>query len=255
MADLLYADGGHAMYRVLPARALLEIPHEAWEYNRQVDGDRAARIADAQAANLEEGNGRQAASVMLPTPITFCLQGGKRLLMDGQHRVRALQLLRERGLALDQIDVLVCELTCGTPEDVENAFVRINCGTPVPAEYYSKKVRRVLDDFGDEFVQEFPAAISASLRPQRPNANIGIAKTEMSTHIPLRDAIIDGRVKAKDLMDILRAENSIEEKVAAGKPRGVTPLMLDRAKKSGFFLGLRSGWPIAVAARAAATEG
>jgi hypothetical protein len=176
-----------------------------------------------------------------------------RYLIDGQHRIQALRLLASRDFDLASLDLLVCEILCESLEAMEEAFVCINSGTPVPSEYYDSKVRRVLTAFSELFAHKFGSALSDSARAPRPYTNLDLMKTEMSAHIPLRDAIIDGRALAEDLLELVFAENAVEKSAIVGGKgaKGVTTAMVARAHKCDFFLGLRTGWPTVIAARAA----
>jgi hypothetical protein len=261
MAGTLLTRDKNIRYSVIAASVLLEsYQYKSWEHNRRLDEARAAKLAELQhqltSQQAAEGGERgRAMSLFLPTPITFCwLADGAartRFLIDGQHRLQALRLLAARDFDLASLDLLVCEILCESPEAMEEAFVRINSGTPVPSEYYDSKVRRVLTAFSELFARKFALALSDSARAPRPYTNLDLMKTEMSAHIPLRDAIIDGRVQADDLLELVLAENAVEKIVEGKGAKGVTTAMVARARKCDFFLGLRAGWPTAIAARAA----
>jgi hypothetical protein len=245
-------------YSVTTGQQLIELHNSRsllpWEFNRDVDAPRVARMYELQVERIRQG---QRPNLFMPVPITVgrMSSGGALLLMDGQHRLAVLQRLAQSGLQpLEAIEIVLCEVVCDNLDDLEDLFVRINSGTPVPAAYYSKKVAVLLDEFTRALAAEFPAAVSAAPRPQRPNFNKSRVCDEMSSQLALRDAIIDGKVTPDHLIAAVHEENAIEMLVPVSARRAVPASVLARASKSGFFLGLREGWPTVVALRASAVH-
>jgi len=242
-------------YELITGAYLLRLVGSAslrdWEGNRDRDGERVARMKESQLALLSAG---RPTNLFMPVPITVCRYQNALLLVDGQHRLAVLQALsREGALDAEGVELLLCVVPCAAAADVEETFVRINAGTPVPAAYYNQRVKRVLDEFLGLLARAHPKAVSAAARPQRPNYNKSRVRDEMSAQIPLRDAIIDNRVTAQRLAEVALAENEIERVVVDGGARRKLPeSCLARAAKTGFYLGLREGWSVAVALRAAA---
>jgi hypothetical protein len=243
------AQGGVTIfYRLLTGAEALDLPLIPWEYNRQVDEARVGRAYEDQVRRLRES---RVLTMFLPTPITVCWLDTTAYLMDGQHRLAVLRRLVDRaGIRADTVSLVLCEMTCHSNEELEEVFVRINSGTQVPAAYYSKKVFALLTQFGAALSTMFSKAVSKAARPQRPNFNLETVRDEMSSQISLRDAIIDKRITVEHLMKVVCRENEIEKQISEQGRRGVPQSILARAEKTGFHLGLRAGWPVAIALQA-----
>jgi hypothetical protein len=247
------ASGGIS-YRICSGKQLLELCDagklRVWEFNRALDEARVARMTEEQLARIQRG---QSVSLFMPTPVTVCRLGEGLLLMDGQHRLAVLRRLAQNpGYDAGSVELLLCEAACSRAEELEETFVRVNSGTPVPASYYNRRVLAVLDEFIAELVVKFPKAVSKAARPQRPNFNGARARDEMATQIPLRDAIIDGKLTAAALMAVALEDNALEKAITSTTTRKLPESALNRAAKTDFYLGLREGWAAATALRAAA---
>jgi len=250
----LIASSGNVSYRLFTGKQLLGLSDagglRVWEFNRALDVARVDRMVEDQLARIRRG---EPVNLFMPTPITVCWLGDGHLLMDGQHRLAALRRLAQApGCDAEKVELLLCEVACARAEDVEETFVRVNSGTPVPASYYNRRVLAVLEEFIAELTKRYPTAVSKAARPQRPNFNGARARDEMAVQIPLRDAIVDGKLTAAALLAVALEDNALERAITATTARKIPESALNRAAKTGFYLGLREGWAAATALRAVA---
>lgn len=251
---------GDFKYELVPAGTLLAQLRDGelalWECNREVDAERVARLTASQRALLVAG---KEPSLFTPAPVVLYGPGAgpsRWLLLDGQHRLKVLAgLVGEFPRLLGQ-PMLVC--TASGPTEFE-VFERVNSGTPVPALYYNRKVSGVVGEFVRRLQERYPQAVSKAAHPHRPGFNPSKVRDEMTNHVPFRDAVLDGLVTATALMELADEENSVEELVTLEGTRPRVPAsVVERARKTKFHLGLRDGWPLALAAasaRAAARGG
>jgi hypothetical protein len=255
----IVAHEGSVEYRLITGTTLLKMKKDGalitWEFNRDLDEDRVMRMYDSQVALLTKD---LPLNLFAPAPIYVCrTPGGKQIgsswvLIDGQHRLAVLGLLYKRSdVQTDKIEILMCSIVCGPGRAIDDVFVQINSGTPVPSAYYDKKVKCLLADYVAFLEKEFSASVSKAPRPQRPNFNTTAVRDEMSTQMLFRDAVIDGRITLKMLTEATLEENVIEKAIPHRK---LPDSVLNRAARTGFYLGLRDGWPTAVALRAARRE-
>jgi hypothetical protein len=243
-------------YRLITAGWLLAAAREGrlspWQYNRATDEARVIRMLRDQVGRLEKG---QPFTLFLPVPITVCRLGGVTYLMDGQHRLAVLQRLSDTcPAAVAGVQLALCTVECREPGDLEDVFIRINSGTPVPAAYYAQKVSRVLDEYLHQLRLRYPHAESDAEHPQKPRFNLRRTRDAMSSHLELRDAIIDGWLSAERLLEVTEHENRVEAAflAAPGAARMKTPSSrcLKYAASTGFYLGLRDGWALTVSIQA-----
>lgn len=244
-------------YSLVPAEHLVEAAAEGrlvvWIKNRQLDSARVDRLYAEQAERLSRG---QALSLFAPTPFVAHRDGllsGVLELLDGQHRLGVLRLLsKTHPMHLKTVKVLLCVATGISPETV---FERANSGTPIPAAYYNERVSSVTSEFAERLALAFPKAASPSVRPLRPNFNKNSVVAAMSSQIPFRDSIMDGKLTAESIFALAVTANRDESAITAAGARAATPASaIKRATASGFHLGLREGWAIALALRAASDE-
>ncbi len=246
---------GDVEYKLTTGAMLLKMKKDGtlitWEFNRDLDEDRVMRMYDAQTALLTKN---LPLNLFAPAPFYACrAAGGKQvgaswILIDGQHRLAVLDRLSKRiDVQVDEIEILVCSIACSPERTIDDVFVQINSGTPVPSAYYDKKVKSLLAEYTKFLKKEFSLAISDALHPHRPNFNTTVVQDAMSSHVPFRDAVIDGRVTLKMLTATTLEENEMEK---ATLHRKLPASALDRAARTGFYLGLRDGWPANIAHRA-----
>lgn len=220
-----------------------------WGQNRRVDQARVDRLYEDQVRHLFA---QRELTLFTPAPfVVHALPRGAAELLDGQHRLAVLRRLEEtHPQSIADLWVVVCSIAGQTAEAV---FERVNSGTPVPAAYYNQKVGAVVKAYLAEVTLRYPAAVSKAPHPHRPNINLARVCDEMTAHLPLRDAIIDGLVTPADLLGVTLEENSIERQVTAAGPRkGLPASAVERARRTNFYLGLREAWPVAVAIRVVA---
>jgi hypothetical protein len=241
-------------FRLTSAADLLKMKQtgafSVWAFNRDLDEDRVARMYDAQVKLLKE---KRPFTLFMPTPVYVCACADASLvLVDGQHRLAVLELLAKRpDVRAAEIELMLCVVNCGAGQTVDDVFIQINSGTPVPSAYYDKKVRVLLSQYVAFLETEYPLSVSRAPRPQRPNFNVTSVRDEMSSLVAFRDAVIDGRISLELLCEATREENRVETAIPVESRRKIPESVLLRAERTGFYLGLRDGWSVAVALRAA----
>ena len=100
-----------------------------WGGNRHVDADRVAAIAQSLSQSIDPEHLGPLPIYLVRTP------GGSSAILDGQHRVSALASLEDP----ERFNVFLCEFEVAGEDELVFEFERINCGTPVPAEYWNAK--------------------------------------------------------------------------------------------------------------------
>lgn len=217
-------------------RGVPEFAWRVWADNRPLDNDRVSALC----AYHEGHRGPDGAYDLTSNFIVFCRVGVDTYLIDGQHRLAAIGRLAEPARA-----VWVARLvTAASVEAAEELFRQVNCGEPLPAQYYDRLIRATLDRFVTLLAREFPGVISAAERPQRPRLNAAALRDAMSQVREVADAIRDRRLDARRLMEAARTANAHEKAIydhAAGQA-GVPARCLLAARDTGFYLGLRKGW-------------
>lgn len=255
MCDAL--QNGAFGYRLVSSAELVALAASGvlsrWEGNREIDSGRVAKLFADQLSLIDSG---REPTLFSPCPVVIYSQPGTgSVLVDGQHRLEVLKLLSEARPSFSAW-ILLC--TCagagaGPLPSVHEVFERVNSGTPVPAAYYNDRVGAMLGAFAAAMSVRYQSAVSKAAHPQRPNFNLQQVRDSMSSHLPFRDAVIDRLVTVGDLMAIVVRENDIEALVTGSGSRCRLPAsVIERAKRTGFHLGLRDGWPLAVASMAAA---
>ena len=217
-----------------------------WKFNREVDATRVTHIADAIESSGDEW-------ILGPAPIFIARgHGSGGLLLDGQHRVRALQRLAEDASRRSpgRVRVFLATINLEAPEDIFREFERINSGTPVPPSYWDARVAGVLAEFFGLLLEKFPGTASESGRPRRPRFNVAKSIDIMSANAPLRDAIRAHDLSATDILDAAVRLDRLE----AWRHKDVSPVpvtCLRTAHSLKFHLGLDVNWASHVAQAAA----
>ena len=224
--------------------------HEAgafvyWRHNREVHDGRARAIAEYYAANNYDAG---------PQPLVVgTLPGGESYLLDGQHRLRAGELL---GDAARRVAVEVVYENCADEAALRRLFRLINIGTPVPLQSY------------DEEVAAFIAATAPTIRTRWPRAYSRAegASRPWFTDASLAHHLGNARCREGLMLGVLTPESFVEELEAvcedvendyradpgaAGRRYGTTraTTVYPRALEKGFCAGVMVEWGDHVAGR------
>lgn len=215
-----------------------------WPHNRDLDKERALRLAQTEE-KLFERTGRYGFSV---TPVVVSLFEAQHFLLDGQHRIQAWETLGCPNKTEWEVHVV----RCASKAEVDELFLWVNSGTPVPAAYYSELTRDIITEFLNELGRRYPD-VPRSGKCQRPRYVREKVLDEISETTKLRDAIIDGKVKADDLLTTAEAINERKRDLYAGSERlrKAEHKCYEMAERLGFFMGLDPDWPTAVASETA----
>lgn len=225
--------------------ATLRAALDRWDDNRELVDGRAQKLAQVEK-ELHLNTGRYEFSI---TPVVVGQLGLKYYLLDGQHRARAWDLL---GRPADT-EWVVHVVVCASREAVEQTFLWVNSGTPVPSAYFDKRIRAALTDFLDMLEREYPSATSTTKAPHRPRYNRELKRDEMSSYNPLRDALMDKKLTPEDLLSAALEINQEQANRYANDKKArdrQSKKCYETAEKMGFYLGLDVGWPITVAIKA-----
>ena len=227
-----------------------------WEWNREVDPERVARIVADQMARHRACGAFDAFSTSPMYLATLAGPGpGQCFLVDGQHRRAAFCALRdmpELAEACADVKMIVITTACDSQAAIDHLFRRINVGTPVPAAYYDHLVRDEILKFADRLEVLYAAAVRVGARPMRPYFNAKLVIDEISSIILVRDLIVDRKLTCDHLFEVAEAENVVARLKFENDRSGEAPRCAAGAVKSNFYLGLRKdGWATAVALQAA----
>jgi hypothetical protein len=247
-------------YQVITGSQALDLEAQAWAVSRPLDESRVQKLYREQAKRLTQG---LSPSLFLPVPITVAVlrgrgQADQHYIMDGQHRLEVLRRLNQSEQGTVRLSM--CKVQCGTQEELEELYVRINDGAPLPASYLKKKFATWVGQFTALLVKAFPKAISASERPRRPNFNPVLVRERLQTLPALRKAVSLGTITAEKMLRMVHTENAIEAQISAAAQISaggwkITPSLLRKANETQFPLGLRRDWPVTIAVRALALLG
>lgn len=149
--------GGRQEMLVLDGKAMnrLWCVVSLWKDNREVDEARAQRLS---AVFRAETKGR-APFLFSRAPVTLCVLTKKGitscLLVDGQHRKRAWELL---GFP-ERAEWLVHLVACESPADVTACYERLNTTAAIPDAYLREKLRPVAHAFVNMLQDNFPQMV------------------------------------------------------------------------------------------------
>lgn len=222
---------------------------EFWYQNREVDEGRAAAIAAGIAAAQDFGPNPIVIAEVAPrgaagTAARAGAAGGQMLAVDGQHRLRACQLMGEDKT----ITVPVCVCRCDNERDVRALFRIVNAGTPVPLSYYDEEAAAFAEAFADMLVERWPGVEGKGSTAQRPRHTRRGLIDHICSLPAVREGAALGRLDASVALR-LAVEQNAEMEVLAREGSAVrlrqlqiTQGILARAERLGFYLGLRPGW-------------
>lgn len=205
-----------------------------WAGNRNVDEERASALA----ARIREDKGEGESFAFSKSPITIGALDGGFLLIDGQHRRRAWELLGKPAAAEWLIHVIACE----TVEDVSKAFAAINTGAAVPEAFYNKDIGAVIEEFIEQLTAAYPLLVRAA-KTCSPYICREQLMQVISSNEETKKGIRSGTITAKMLLEAMvgldaDARDLVARKLLAKSARHAS------AEKIGFFGALVKEWPM-----------
>lgn len=210
-----------------------------WRLNRAIDRARVSILAETMT-NSEDPE------FLGPCPIYVAdLPEGPSFLLDGQHRAAALAAVPDPT----RFVVFLVRISADGEDSLVKEFERINCGTPVPPEYWDSKVRGVVTAFLTSLAQARPGVMSVSERPQRPRYNLQAVIAQLCDHSGLRDAIRFRGLRAAELLSAALELDAFAKKIHE-KDSPIGPKCLAAAHLLNFHLGLDKAWTYQVATTA-----
>lgn len=223
-----------------------------------------ARAEESLCVQLAAGV-NAASAVLAVTTVAVCTYAGVTYVMRGAFLIRALRRLVSRGPGyLDPLRVLVFDISCGTVAEFEAMLASLNPGglSPLPPNYQEWKLSALIWEIGGTLAAEYPKAVSRWARsPRRPEFSQQSVEKALRSQPAFCKAIAEGTLTASALLRVAREENTIAQKACelgirgqGVRGQGVSAPMLARAKDSGFYLGLESGWLVRVATRVLANQ-
>jgi len=178
-------------------------------------------------------------------------------ILDGQHRVGALEILLKNGVLAPSDEILVEVFPDVCEEKAVALFTEINRAQPVrfidlPGSM-SVDAKRALDGAASFFAKKYPSMFSESARCKLPNLNVDALREQ------LHDAEVGARYGLKterDFVTWMRAENQklsersekrwleLRPKRGRGSSGSEERYLkaLAKAKEHGFYLGMCETW-------------
>jgi hypothetical protein len=164
-----------------------------WEYNRKINTNRAHAIASYYINNNYDAG---------PQPIIIgVLPNGSAVILDGQHRLYAGDLLKENA---NIIDIEVIYEYCLNEEQLRKTFKLINIGTPVPIAYWEQEVNTFVRETSIKIKNRWPKAYSKSSSATRP----------WFTDNSLEENLGNNRCREALILGVLTPEGFLEELIA-----------------------------------------
>ena len=216
-----------------------------WEYNRKINTRRAATIADYYITNNYDAG---------PQPfIIGVLPNGSAVILDGQHRLYAGNLLKENA---NIIDIEVVYEYCLNEDQLRKTFRLINIGTPVPIAYYDQEVLEFAQKTSILIKARWPKAYSRSSSATRP----WFTDNSLEEHLGntrCREALILGVLTPEGFLEeLITVCQEIEKSYktnssAANKTYSTTKAetIFPKALEKGFCAGVMTKWGEYVADR------
>ncbi|MDE2095886.1 MAG: HNH endonuclease [Patescibacteria group bacterium] len=212
-----------------------------YEHNRAVDTKRVERMIRYYKDDFVVNGVYDLRS----TPFGVCLTPSgstlQKTMIDGAHRTELVRALGDPK----SVRALLWVKRCRTKEQVADEFFKMNCGTPVPASYYSMRTAAVVNEFIDQVEGEYPGQARTTATAKRPTYKRDEVVDILANK--LRDQILDGEVNA----EMLYAKFTDLNTEAYEKFDGMTPEeqkaeypekgLIGNVEASGFYIGLMFG--------------
>ncbi len=133
------------------------------------------RIIDQERVNVIENKIREDPGLLDGTQVHFALYNEKYIILDGQHRLSALERVKNTTPnIISNLKIEIKVYKCKTNEDVAKKFVELNDNhVPVPKKYIMNNVHDICSCVSAKLRKHFPKAIfSDSYSCHRPNINL-----------------------------------------------------------------------------------
>ena len=245
------SDLGYKRVHLMSAGKLGTVP--IWEKQRIYRHTRAKAMASDKEKTLHLGY-----------PGVICLyedNNGKLTIIDGQHRVGMMQVLKEKfnkevqdGNAdstnemseLDQVLVEVYSQKASNENLAEEIFLEINKAEPVKLidmpGVANAKDRNVITEAVDRLRNQYPEMFSSSQRCRAPNVNVDNMRNNLfGADIMKRHNLTTG----KQLHDWMMEQNAALGKKYENNEEAqgwINEKAWKKASRNGFYLGLESTW-------------
>lgn len=247
----LLCDLGHKKLYAIAAKALCDksvMP--IWEKQRIFREERSKAIAKAKRKDDRFG---------LPGVIAiFEAEGGKRGILDGQHRVGGLELLLQSGDWPEDKPIPVEVYSVSDEAAVADLFLEINQSQPVQEldlpGVADDNLRLAINETSDTLRAEFGDMFKHSTRCRAPHVNIDNLRSVLFNSAEVgevvRAAMQDGDSASTALTEFVRDKNARlgergEEEwgeTEAAKMNKSFAKNLAKCQKFNFFLGLDKKW-------------
>ena len=266
----LLRDFGYKKVYAMPAGRLADKSVvEVYEQQRAFRPERAVTIAKRKTADkfavpgvisLAEGTARTKARLKKKkSALAEFFAGPARSVsvLDGQHRVGALEILLSNGVIRESDEVLVEVFPDVSDERAAELFTEINAAQPVRfidmPGVVSPEMKWALEGAAGALKAEYPAMFSESTRCKIPNVNLDVIREQ------LHEAEVARRFGLRTELDFLEwmsAENArlgartekqwlrLRPKRGRGSAGSKEAYLkaLAKAREHGFFLGMCETW-------------
>ena len=265
----LLRDFGYKKVYAMPAGRLADKRIvKVYEQQRAFRSDRAVTIANRKAADkfavpgvisLAEGTARTKDQPTKKSVFAEFFAGKARAvsILDGQHRVGALEILLSNGVMRDSDEVLVEVFPDVSDEKAAELFTEINAAQPIRfvdmPGVVPPEMKWALEGAAGTLKAQYPAMFSESVRCKIPNVNLDVLREQ------LHEAEVARRFSLRterDFLDWMSAENArlgaraekqwlrLRPKRGRGSAGSKEAYLkaLAKAREHGFFLGMCETW-------------
>jgi hypothetical protein len=209
-----------------------------WKGNRHLSEKRAIRIADDVLKTGDFG----------PMPIVIGKVGLAGFVVDGQHRLRAAQLLDAD--TADRAMMCLCWENCADIADLTLLFRTTNCGTPVPPSHWDNDVTLFCDELANAIREHWGCDVfSENKTSQRPRITAAALNCVIDSCPETREAAATHCLSVENALKKIVQMNDLAERLFTGggklgalKQEKISPAMLNTATKLKFFVGLQKDW-------------
>lgn len=145
------------------------------EVQRAVDTEQVNKIFNYQVNHFKKYS-----SFFFTNPITFAEFENKKYILDGQHRLQAIQKLINY-FDVD-FDVLIAVIFVDSKEEIDEKYIALNQNKPVPLPSNMNDWKQFTRHIDEYFQNHYSVYFSRSERPQAPNFNKELMLQYINTH-------------------------------------------------------------------------